>query len=62
MAIQSAPLQGEDCDEAGHAAVATVSGMGNSQVNGEGDLPPVDGGSEGGCLPEIRYRIWEKEH
>lgn len=32
MAIQSAPLQGEDCDEAPHAAVATVSGMGNSQL------------------------------
>ena len=32
MAIQGAPLQGEDCDEARHAAMATMSGVGNSQL------------------------------
>ena len=36
MAIQGAPLQGEDCDEARHAAVTTVSGMGDSQLYEKG--------------------------
>lgn len=33
MAIHSTPLQGEDCKEAPRAAMATVSGTGNSQLD-----------------------------
>jgi len=54
--IQSAPLQGEDYDEARHAAMATVLAMGNSQAYDEGAIPePIDCSPSEHSCPETGH-------